>query len=490
MNTFDERYPDALEDLHSRLASWHTKGWTELKALYSTYADILDTYPNGSVGDPTLLNFGLTLTENKIPLFFDELEQEPVYGDAKEFKFFTPPVYTSFANTANSRRAKHKHWRSSVQVVNSSYIREQVASLAAMNPVNRVEHYLKEVDSVGLEFDDALRQLRLVLATDDPNDYLRPFMAGMVRRALKPGSPLPFMLLILGKQGGGKSTFVESLVPTPFRPKGYVAAELAMGRFTDSATKKMVEQTKGRLVVEFTELSGFRRADLDALKRYIPLTHDYARLAYRRDLEDYPRTWAIVGTANPTIGGILPADDTGYRRFAIVHSNLIKGAHPNATELGYPEDTPGHEVVRGWMKVNVDRIWAATYQHLQGLSQDAHEMVATLSQEQIEAADGEGEQIAHVNEELPDLIRALPATDRQGISPASLLSELETMARDFNLRSDIINNQRARGAELRRAGWNDKVFNIDGKSHRRWISPPGWAATPLRPAAHEEHDYK
>lgn len=77
-------------------------------------------------------------------------------------------------------------------------------------------------------------------------------------------------------------------------------------------TKKMIEQTQGKWIVEAGELRGMSAHDQNTLKAYLSSTCDEARMAYAREPQRMPRQFIIIGTTNDTQ---YLKDHTGDRRY-------------------------------------------------------------------------------------------------------------------------------------------------------------------------------
>ena len=78
------------------------------------------------------------------------------------------------------------------------------------------------------------------------------------------------------------------------------------------------------MIVELSELTGFRRAELESLKSFISRRDDGSiRLSYRRDPETAERRCILVGSTNDV--ECLPADPSGNSRFVPVLCE--KGSH-------------------------------------------------------------------------------------------------------------------------------------------------------------------
>ena len=141
---------------------------------------------------------------------------------------------------------------------------------------------------------------------------------GAVQRTYDPGCLLREIPIIIGPQRAGKSQLLSNMLP-PEHPDW----------FSDSVcvsdpTQKRVEGMLGRVIVELSELTGFRRAELESLKAFISRRDDGAtRLAYRRDPETALRRCILVGTSNDV--ECLPNDPSGNTRYVPIQCG--EGSH-------------------------------------------------------------------------------------------------------------------------------------------------------------------
>ena len=141
---------------------------------------------------------------------------------------------------------------------------------------------------------------------------------GAIQRSYEPGGLLREIPILIGPQRIGKSQLLSNLLPAD-RPDW----------FSDSVcvsdpTQKRVEGMLGRVIVELSELTGFRRAELESLKAFISRRDDGAtRLAYRRDTETALRRCILVGTSNDQ--ECLPNDASGNSRYVPIQCS--KGSH-------------------------------------------------------------------------------------------------------------------------------------------------------------------
>lgn len=131
------------------------------------------------------------------------------------------------------------------------------------------------------------------------------WVLAVVARGYEPGCKADDMLILEGGQGARKSSAVralaEAITPDCFR-EGF---SLGMGKDDQIALR-------GRLIVEWAELSGLNRHDRNALKNFLTLRTDSYRQAYAAFERDWPRTAVFLGTTNDRS---YLSDPTGNRRF-------------------------------------------------------------------------------------------------------------------------------------------------------------------------------
>ena len=134
-----------------------------------------------------------------------------------------------------------------------------------------------------------------------------------IARAHEPGLKSDEFPILIGPGGIGKSTFVRKVVPEPF-PEWYGDSM----RF-DAEPKAQVEALQGKVLVEVSEMTGTRRADIESMFSFISRQNDDGvRLSFRADPESRPRRVAFVGTSNDQQA--LPNADN-LRRFVPVYVN-------------------------------------------------------------------------------------------------------------------------------------------------------------------------
>ena len=126
-------------------------------------------------------------------------------------------------------------------------------------------------------------------------------MTAAVARVFEPGIKFDLVLVLVGDQGTGKSTFVNKF------GRGW-----SSDTFMTVAGKEAFEQLQGSWLIEMAELSGIRKSDVEATKHFISKQEDKFRKAYGEVQETYKRQCVFIGTTNEDS---FLRDATGNRRF-------------------------------------------------------------------------------------------------------------------------------------------------------------------------------
>ncbi|WP_294395679.1 VapE domain-containing protein [uncultured Clostridium sp.] len=115
------------------------------------------------------------------------------------------------------------------------------------------------------------------------------------------------VLVLQGKQGCRKTTFVEKLIPIEEMYKGDKTL------YPDKIDS-IIENTR-YILVEWGELDHTLMADQSKIKQYITRSIDEYRSPYARAAQKYPRVTSYIGTVNRKY---FLKDETGSRRFWVI----------------------------------------------------------------------------------------------------------------------------------------------------------------------------
>lgn len=209
-------------------------------------------------------------------------------------------------------------------------------------------------------------------------EAIRKTLVGAVARIFDPGCKFDLMLTIVGGQGEGKSTFIKKL-----------GREWYSDTFLTVHGKEALEQIQGAWIIEIAELSGFRKADMEAVKHFISKQVDQFRPAYGRTSETYRRMCIFIGTTNKHD---FLRDPTGNRRFLPVVTN---------------KDDATKSI---WVDLNdfeVSQIWAEAVQLYMlkeplFMSNEAAELALAKQQDHSEQDERYGLISEYLNTKLPD----------------------------------------------------------------------------------------
>lgn len=122
-------------------------------------------------------------------------------------------------------------------------------------------------------------------------------------RAYRPGVKVDTVVVLIGKQGVGKSLGIAALCPQSEWFTDDIGNDLFAG--------KAGEGLQGKWLVELAELARVNRSTIEVVKSFISRQVDRYRPPYGRTAQDFPRTCVFVGTTNSH----EPFQDSENRRY-------------------------------------------------------------------------------------------------------------------------------------------------------------------------------
>lgn len=129
----------------------------------------------------------------------------------------------------------------------------------------------------------------------------RKMLLAAVTRLYKPGCKFDEMLVLIGPQGAGKSSLL---------------GKLGQKWFSDSLrsfeNKEAGEHLQAGWIFEIGELSAMKKTEVEEVKAFLSKTEDRYRVAYDRQVSEFPRKCVFFGTTNTRD---FLRDSTGNRRF-------------------------------------------------------------------------------------------------------------------------------------------------------------------------------
>ena len=199
-------------------------------------------------------------------------------------------------------------------VTSEKRVRRAVTIYADCHRFNRLRETLLSCEQVfnedGSACDYAGNVFTWLLGAADSEydrEVCRTFLRAAWCRAFFPGCNVPWVPILHGPQGLGKSFLLRMLA---FRDEWFTDAVRDA-----SDPKELGEDVAGRYVVEFGEMRGLRGRDQEAVKAALSATADRFTPKYEPQNVERPRAYVMAGTTNRR--DVL-TDLTGNRRFYIV----------------------------------------------------------------------------------------------------------------------------------------------------------------------------
>jgi len=196
-----------------------------------------------------------------------------------------------------------QHWFSKVYSMRGqAMIQNAFTEVVHANKFHPIKSYIeshtwdgiKRIDSIFIDY----------LGADDTHyvrQVTRKMLIAAVARLFQPGCKFDEMLVLVGPQGAGKSSLLSKL-----------------GRewFSDSLrtfeNKEAGEHLQAGWIFEIGELSALKKSEVDEVKAFLSKTEDRYRVAYDRQVSEFPRKCVFFGTTNTRD---FLRDETGNRRF-------------------------------------------------------------------------------------------------------------------------------------------------------------------------------
>lgn len=274
---------------------------------------------------PTLRN---CISYLLLPTFHNTQQQEvdnPLHG-ALRYNLFSHNIEFTKRAPWHMPGEPHPHWidddtillkawwlqNTALYNVPVQVIEEAIVAVAHTHHYHPIREWL-----ASLKWDGKPRLDRWLITyagcKDDPyvREVGRLTLLAAVARVMRPGCKHDTMLILEGKQDLGKSRLVKAI-------GGKWFADVAI----DPHNRDCVDAMQGAWILEASELEFMRRAEVNALKRFISLQTDKVRLAYKRRAQELPRQNIFIGTVNPPPEGYL-TDQTGNRRYLPVRCGKI-----------------------------------------------------------------------------------------------------------------------------------------------------------------------
>jgi len=326
---------------------------------------------------------------------------------------------------------------------NSKAVMEIAARIAAENPYDPVQEYLNGLEWDGVDrLDTAFERYLGVDVERDGAEYVREisrrFFIGLAARGLRPGCQLDTVVILEGKQGVGKSTFVRML-----------GGAWGTSSAPDLGTKEARMVATKYWLAELNELEGMRKVEKTRIKAFIAECVDTYRVPYAATPSEFPRRSVFIGTTNSED---YLEDETGNRRYWPVRVTRL-----DREALAADRDQLFAEAVA---RLEAGEVWHMTGEHARRAEANAQARVG---------ADGDSERIV-------DWLRTLEPEKRpEWVRPYQVLDHLASEG------SGERRSMQGISRSLRLAGFERTKQRIDGvPSSVTLYRLPDWLRTAPR----------
>src|SRR5690606_3032749 len=177
---------------------------------------------------------------------------------------------------------------------------------------------------------DYISQLTDTIITTNQKDFkwaFKKWLVAMVACAINEDITNQAVLILTGKQGIGKTTWLKNLVPEPL--KDYFFSGNINPNNKDT-TLLMSE----KLIINLDELASFNKNQIEAFKELITKEVISERRAYGYFTENYIRRASFVGSSNHNE---ILMDVTGNRRFLCFEATDIQYQHNTCLDSVYSQ---------------------------------------------------------------------------------------------------------------------------------------------------------
>ena len=234
-----------------------------------------------------------------------------------EDEFYSGMYFNILRNHAEIHKdGKIKPWTDANEAESMRYIEEtyNLYDPAKHTAALRLAWSAREYNPVteiidGLKWDGVERCEHFLtkwgMAADDEytRECSRLIFADGIHRLYEPGCKADDVVVLIGKQGAGKSTLVRFLAIN----------DSYYGEIKTVEGDKAVEQLEGVWICEIAELFAVtKHKEQEAVKAFITRQRDKYRKPYDKNPKEYPRSCILIGTSNEDSFLI---DKTGNRRW-------------------------------------------------------------------------------------------------------------------------------------------------------------------------------
>lgn len=267
--------------------------------------------------------------------FSDDEEEQPSYIDKLEM--FLNNRYNFRYNTVlgklEFKTLKAQKWKPMTDFSENSILREILKAKVkcSINSLRNLLHsdYCEMFDPFNIYFEnlpenedetDWIEKLADTITTTKQELWrvcFKKWFVAMVACVLDEKQVNQTVIVFSGKQGLGKTTWIEKLMPKPLK-------EYIFSGTINPSNKDTLIHLAECMLINLDELENLNRTEIGSLKEIITKTHIRMRKAYGHNNENMPRRASFAGSVNTAQ---FLNDTTGSRRFLCFEVEHIEYTH-------------------------------------------------------------------------------------------------------------------------------------------------------------------
>lgn len=272
--------------------------------------------PDGTTGEQVHIKLrrnGNSIAYKDMANVFEVLQHHPYYKLALRFNEFRQEVEYNGKPFEEGDLVKIQYFmqtEADLQGISKDAVYAAVVHYANRNRYDEAKDWLK-----GLKWDGTERLNSWInSAAGTPDDEYHQaigmhWIMGMIKRIMVPGSTFDYVLVLVGDQGIGKTSFFRILGGKWY--KSYTGA---------IDNKDFYLALRGAMIVDLDEGAAMYKSEAIKIKSVITETHDEFRAPYDRVMKKYPRRFVFSMSTNDT----EPFRDvTGNRRYWTVDAKQV-----------------------------------------------------------------------------------------------------------------------------------------------------------------------
>ncbi|MGG7033803.1 virulence-associated E family protein [Parapedobacter sp. SGR-10] len=275
----------------------------------------------------------------------DEEEEKPSFIDRLEtfLNYRYSFRYNVVSGKLEYKATKATLWKPVTDFVENSILREILKAKVKCN-INTLRNLLRS--DYCQQFDPFKDYFDNLLQNEDETDYItelantitttkqglwiecfKKWFVAMVACVTNEKETNQTVIVFSGKQGLGKTTWIEKLIPKPL--KDYMFS----GTINPNNKDTLIHLAECMLI-NLDELENLNRTEIGTLKELITKTHIRMRKAYGHNNETLPRRASFAGSVNTAQ---FLNDTTGSRRFLCFEVEHIEYTHNIDINLAYAQ---------------------------------------------------------------------------------------------------------------------------------------------------------